>query len=84
MFWTAFIWGLGVSTGAAVGLLCWVCMFWSLEWLLGRSADKLDLKKINKESLEALVLRNELTRDTNDYLANIARSVRQMSAEKEL
>lgn len=83
MFWTAFIWGIGVSFGAAFGLIAYFVMFWSLEWLVGRTADKLDYKKNARDSLAALILRNELTEETNGYLEQIARAARHISAEKE-
>lgn len=72
MFWTAFVWGVGVSCGSALGLLTFFVFFWTLEWMVGRSNK---FVQFNKESLEALRHRNELTGATNVHLDRLADAV---------
>lgn len=70
--WTAFVWGFGVSCGSAYGLILFFILFWSLEWVTGRAEQKADSLGVHRESLEALVKRNELTVQMIDHLAAIA------------
>ena len=72
MVWTAFLWGVGVSCGAAVGLLLFFLCFWSLEWACGRAKRAAELRGFNIDSLAALRDRNRLTEDTNNYASRIA------------
>jgi len=72
MFWTAFIWGLGASCGAAFGLLLFFILFAALELITGRSATKKHIHDTHERSLEALVKRNEISRDTQLTLERIA------------
>ena len=67
--WLAFRWGLGVSCGSAFGLLLFCLLFAVFEVVTGR--DKLQ-EKLNQTATEQLILRNELTRETN---AKIERAV---------
>lgn len=76
MFWTAFMWGWGVSVGATAGLMLFFVCFWSLEWLVGRSKLKATAQELNAQSIAALKERNELTKATNSYLSMIAVAVR--------
>ena len=70
--WTAFVWGFGVSCGASFGLILFFILFWSLEWVTGRAEQKADALGFNRESLEALVKRNELTVQMIGHFASIA------------
>lgn len=83
MFWTAFIWGLGVSCGSAFGLLLFCVAFWSTEWLTGRSKSKADIHDANRQSVAALKERNELTKDMIDQLARIARHTKKCTGDRE-
>jgi len=60
MFGTAFIWGLGVSFGAAFVLLFFIGLRESARWLTGRTQPN-----VAKQSLKELRRRNELTEETN-------------------
>jgi len=62
MFGTAFIWGLGVSFGAAFGLLFFIGLNELAGWLTGRTQEA---SNVAKRSLEELRRRNELTEETN-------------------
>lgn len=71
--WVAFVWGVGVSCGAAFGLLLFIVLFWGLEWLTGRGvAAAAEVAGVHQESLEALLRRNELTEEMVTHLATIA------------
>ena len=37
MIWTAFIWGLGVSCGASIGIMSLVVMWTAFDWLTGKA-----------------------------------------------
>lgn len=71
MFWTAVLWGLGVSIGAAIGLLMFILAFWGLEWISGKAKVKAAALSCNEESMRALLARNDLTKETNEHLCNI-------------
>jgi hypothetical protein len=60
MFWTAFIWGLGVSCGGSIGAMSFVVLlyFWNL---LVKSAQFRRANEFAELSYAALVRRNELT-----------------------
>jgi hypothetical protein len=71
MFWTAVIWGLGVSLGASVGMMSFVVMFAVWGWLANTKAAK-RASEVAELSLAALDKRNELTIQQIEYLAAIA------------
>lgn len=56
MFWTAFVWGLGGSLGASIGLMSLVVMWHFFD----RVANSKRLKSVD-ESLQALLDRNEIS-----------------------
>lgn len=60
MFWTAFLWGVGVSCGASVGILLLLVMWSLLNWFVGTASKATG---INEKSLEALIRRNELSEE---------------------
>lgn len=80
MFWTAFIWGLGVSVGGAVGVLFFVLFFKAMERLLNTKAVKESIDYAEK-SLEALQERNDLTVQIIDQLAQISHQLNQGKSE---
>lgn len=84
MFWTAFVWGLGVSCGATVGLLAFVVSFWVLQWASGRAAEIEAAKKVAELSLVALDRRNELTEETIEHLRVIAVAARTLQQSREI
>ena len=60
MFWTAFVWGLGVSCGAAFGLI----LFVALKCIWDATVNSKPVKRANELAElanAALVKRNELT-----------------------
>lgn len=65
MFWTAFTWGIGVSCGASLGLLVFMFLKAGGDWLLGNSQEVTNVNEkivaFNRESLDRLTERNELT-----------------------
>lgn len=70
MFWTAFVWGLGVSLGGSIGLLAFVLMFAAFK----AASETETMKKIDRHSqlvLAALVKRNDLTEETNAQLESL-------------
>jgi len=75
MFWTAFVWGLGVSFGASIGALCYVAAYWTLQWAAGKSRDRREFIAQNEKVLSALVVRNELTQEQVEQLNRIADSL---------
>lgn len=75
-FYAAFVWGLGVSFGASVGLLAFMVAKAGMDWLLGK-ADHLErMMQRDVDSLEKLERRNSLTIETIVALDKIAEAVR--------
>ena len=72
---TAFLWGLGVSCGAAIGLLVFLLMKSGLEWSMGIRETNLTIERTNRASLAALLERNKHTEETNELLDRIADSL---------
>jgi sensor domain CHASE-containing protein len=70
--WLAFRWGLGVSCGSAFGLLLFCLLFTAVEVATGRDKRRKRQEELNQTATEQLILRNELTRETN---AKIERAV---------
>jgi hypothetical protein len=71
MFWTAFIWGLGVSFGASFGLMSFVI----LKWIWDATANAKPVKRANELAElanAALVRRNELTEQQIQKLEDIS------------
>lgn len=75
MFWTAFVWGLGVSCGGAFGVLLFFVLFYAMERWTGRAASKANIHDVNEKSLEALKERNEISREQVALLNDIAVSL---------
>lgn len=67
MFWTAFVWGLGGSLGASIGLMSLVVMWHFFD----RIANSKRLKSVD-ESLQALLDRNEISKDLLTQITFIA------------
>jgi len=70
MFWTAFIWGLGVSCGAAFGLI----LFVALKCIWDATVKSKPAKRANELAElanAALVRRNELTEKQIEQLAEM-------------
>ena len=71
MFWTAFIWGLGVTVGGSFGMMCFIVLFAGWNWLTNTKAVK-RAAEVAELSLAALDKRNKLTVQQIEYLAAIA------------
>jgi len=72
MYWEAFIWGLGVSSGGAIGLFVFVMMLSAWQIATGKTAE---VRKIHKEtaaSLAALKERNALSEEANTVLTDMS------------
>lgn len=80
MFWTAFIWGLGVSCGACFGLLLFIILKSGVDWLLNSTAGQ-RAQEVNKRTLDLLEGRNELTQGMVDHLAIIAEAARRTNSD---
>jgi hypothetical protein len=77
MFWTAFVWGLGVSFGASFGLMSFVI----LKAIWDATANAKPVKRANELAElanKALMRRNELTEQQIEHLATIASSLEEM------
>jgi hypothetical protein len=68
MLWTAFIWGVGVSCGTAVGMILFVILWTLLNRIAGPTKDS----SLNEKSLIELTKRNELTEKQIMEIARIA------------
>ena len=75
MFWTAFVWGVGVSCGAAIGLLGFMFAKTAADWALGHRKMQQTILTYNQLSLVELTNRNVLTLDTIEALERIAAAV---------
>ena len=75
MFSTAFVWGLGVSSGACFGLLMFFVLKSGLDWLMNTKAYK-RVEEVNQRTLDLLEDRNKLTELMGDHLATIALAAR--------
>ena len=85
MFWTAFVWGLGASFGASIGLMSFVVMKCVWDWATNTKAAK-QMKEIHEMSVAALTRRNELTEEQIGKLDKIACAIivmQEMHAMKE-
>jgi Flp pilus assembly protein TadB len=74
MFWTAVIWGLGVSFGASIGAMTFVLLFTAFK----RISETKAAKAISDHSelvLAALDRRNELSQDQVDKLGQIVQAM---------
>lgn len=69
MFWTAFVWGAGVSLGASIGILAFIVMHALLTDLLGFKSKSEAYREYIKAALSH---RNELAMEANVHLAVIA------------
>jgi hypothetical protein len=80
MFWTAFVWGVGCSCGAAFGLLLAVMLFdvWRKIIKVREFKRSLELAELANE---ALFRRNELTEKQIDILGSMASIMMKNSVE---
>jgi hypothetical protein len=79
MFWTAFIWGLGVSFGASFGLMSFVI----LKWIWDATANAKPVRRageLAELANAALVRRNQLTEQQIAKLGEIAEIIDEVGA----
>ena len=73
MFFTAFIWGAGVSCGACSGLLLFCVLKSGLDYLTKTEAYRA-MEEFNKRTLELMQNRNEISEEQKRYVSAIAES----------
>lgn len=71
MFWTAFVWGLGVSVGASIGMFSFIVLYAIWNWFMNSKVIK-QAADIGQLTLNALNERNNLTKDQVKTLERIA------------
>ena len=71
MFWTAVVWGLGVSFGGSIGLMAFVLMF-AVWKAFSETETAKTIEQHNDLVLAALLRRNDLTAKANEDLEKIA------------
>ena len=79
MFWTAFVWGLGVSLGASFGLMSFVV----LKFTWDATVNSKPIKRANELAElanAALIRRNELTEQQIAKLGEIAEMIDDVGA----
>ena len=74
MFWTAFVWGVGVTLGGSIGLMVFVVLFAGWQWLANTKTAK-RASEVAELSLKALDRRNELTHEQIQMLERVASAV---------
>ena len=77
MFWTAFVWGVGVSFGASFGLLFLVVMLCFVVAFCTSDRVKKSTE-LAEAANAALFRRNELTEKQIEHLATIASSLEEL------
>jgi len=75
-FVQGFLWGSGLSLGLCVGLVAWSFLADRLSERTGRWDSQL---KLQRESLDALRERNELTIETSQRLGRIADNLERLT-----
>ena len=71
MFWTAVVWGLGVTLGGSIGLMAFVVLFAGWSALMNTKTAK-RAAEVAELSVAALTERNQLTREQMHVLGRIA------------
>ena len=73
--WTAFVWGLGGSCGVAFGAIVFLVAKTLANKALGRADSSESALAFNRDSLEQLTRRNDLTVNTIESLDRIAEAI---------
>lgn len=74
MLWTAFVWGVGVSTGASIGAMLFVIIQF-VFWRIVDPDAKSKAETYRQFMMEAMAHRNEIAMETNRKLEDIAASI---------
>jgi hypothetical protein len=81
MFWTALVWGFGVSLGASVGMMCFVLMFAAFKRVT-ESKTAQEILSFHERSHEALQERNQLTEKQIEHIAAIRWAMETLAAKE--
>ena len=81
MFWTAMIWGLGVTLGGSMGLMAFIILY-DLWVKLGRSKAMKRANELAELANTALMRRNELTEEQLAVLERMAVVMEQQGSSK--
>lgn len=73
-FWTAFIWGIGVTLGGSMGMMAFVVLFTVWRWVTNTKSAR-RASEVAELSLQALARRNQLTVDQIERLDRIAAAI---------
>ena len=73
-FWTAFLWGIGVTLGGSVGMMAFVVLFTLWRWATNTKAAR-RAAEVAELSLQALARRNHLTIEQIEKLDRIAAAI---------
>ena len=74
MFWTAVIWGLGVSVGASFGAMTFVLLFFAFKLLTETEAAK-STSGHSESVLSALDRKNELSKRQVEHICEIVKAL---------
>lgn len=73
-FWTAFIWGIGVTLGGSMGMMAFVVLFTAWMRVANTKAAR-RASEVAEFSLQALDRRNQLTVEQIEKLDRIAAAI---------
>jgi len=78
VFWTAFVWGVGVTLGGAIGVMAFIVLYavWDALWqkLMKTKAGRC-ARELSELTLAAVEQRNELTREQILMLERVAQAI---------
>ena len=83
MFWTAFIWGLGISCSVVIMLIVFMFLKAGIEWFLGSNNMAKEVVSLNRESLARLTERNGLAGEMLGYARRITIALEEHTKEDE-
>ena len=78
MFWTAFVWGIGATTGGSIGLMVFVVLFavWSEIWSrITKTPAVVRARELSELMYSVMVERKELSAKQLDVLNTLAYNV---------
>lgn len=82
MLWTAFVWGIGVSFGAASGTMLFVILYFALLKLVAPNFQT-KTETYRQYIMEAMAHRNEIAMETNELLQEIAAAMCEPESEED-
>ena len=81
MFWTAVVWGLGVSCGAAIGMMAFVIMLTIWHWLSKTKLAK-RIDELNEINTELLKQRNVIGEDQSEVLTRMMMAMEELAKKQ--